>query len=385
MPDLAAVSDILKRATDAGDVPGVIATAATMDGVIYEGAFGRRSLANETPMTLDTVVRIASMTKAITGACAMQLVEQGKLDLDAPIGPLLSDLGRVQVFEGFDATGEPKLRAPKRPITLRHLLTHTSGHVYDTWNAQITAYREKTGIPSTDSGLNAALLTPLMFDPGDKWEYSIGIDWAGKAVEAVSGMKLGQYMKQNIFDPLGMVDTGFTIGEPQRTRLAGIHSRGENGLVPLDRKFPDQPEYEAGGGGLASTVSDYLAFTQMILHGGAFRGARILKPETIALMSQNAMGDLNVRALKAEQPQRSNDVDFIDGMKWGLTFLINPQPMTTGRSANSLAWAGLMNSYYWIDPTRKVTGVFATQILPFCDVKALPLFQQFETAIYKAL
>lgn len=386
MPATDAISTLLKRASDAGDVPGVAATAATKDGgVFYEGAFGKRSLGGAAPMTIDTVVRIASMTKAVTGACAMQLVEQGKLTLDEPIGRLLPDLAGVQVFEGFDDNGEPRLRAPKRPVTLRHLLTHTSGHVYDTWNADITPYREKTGIPATDSGLDAALRTPLLFDPGEDWEYSIGIDWAGKAVEAASGMKLGQYMKQHIFDPLGMTDSGFTVGEDQNARRAAIHARGPDGLAPFERKFPDKPEYEAGGGGLSSTVRDYLKFTQMILHKGEFNGARVLKPETVALMSQNAMGDLNVRALKTAQPMRSRDVDFIDGMKWGLTFLINPQPLDTGRSANSLAWAGLMNSYYWIDPAKGVTGVFATQILPFCDVKALPLFWEFERAVYNAV
>lgn len=337
-------------------------------------------------MTLDTVVRIASMTKAITGACAMQLVEQDKLDLDTPLGPLLPDLGRVQVFEGFDAAGEPNCAGARSGRSrCWYLLTHTSGHVYDTWNAKITPIAEKAGIPSTDSGLNAALLTPLMFDPGDEWEYSIGIDWAGKAVEAVSGLTLGQYMKQNIFDPLGMADTGFAIGEPQRTRLAGIHARGESGLVPLDRKYPDKPEYEAGGGGLASTVSDYLTFTQMILHGGTFRGAQILKPETVALMSQNAMGDLNVRALKAAQRQRSNDVDFIDGMKWGLTFLINPQPMAE-RPLRQFARLGGVDELLLLDrPDAEGDRRIRDDNLPFCDVKALPLFQQFETAIYKAL
>ena len=385
MASTAAISALLKRATEAGEVPGVVAAAATAEGIIYQGAFGRRSLANDQPMTLDTVVRIASMTKAITGTCAMQLVEQGKLDLDAPIAGVLPDLGNVQVLEGYDAAGEPRLRPPKRPVTLRHLLTHTSGHVYDTWNAKITPYREKAGIPGLETGRNAALLTPLMFDPGEDWEYSIGIDWAGKAVEAVSGMTLGRYMTQHIFEPLGMSDTGFQIGDAQRARLATIHARGPDGLAPFDRKYPENPEFEAGGGGLSSTVGDYLTFTQMILHNGAFNGAQILKPETVALMSRNAMGDVNVRALKGVLAWRSNDVDFIDGMKWGLTFLINPRPMATGRSANSLAWAGLMNSYYWIDPTKKVTGVFATQILPFCDVKALPLFEAFERAVYDAI
>lgn len=385
MPKTDAIADVLKNSVEAGDVPGVIAVAADENGVFFEGAFGQRSLGGPTPMSADTIVRIASMTKAVTAACAMQLVEREKLALDEPIGTLLPDLGAVQVFEGFDASGQPRLRAPKRPITLRHLMTHTSGHVYDTWNAHITAYREKAGIPPTDSGLNAALRTPLLFDPGEGWEYSISIDWVGKAVEAVTGMTLGRYMKANIFTPLGMKDSGFTVDQEQQSRRAAIHARIDDGkLEVLDRKFPEKPEFEAGGGGLSSTVGDYIKFTQMILHKGTFGGVRVLAPETVELMSQNAMGDLNVRALKTAQPGRSRDVDFISDMKWGLSFLINPEPLPTGRSANSLAWAGLMNSYYWIDPTRKITGVLATQILPFCDIKALPLFWAFEREVYKA-
>jgi CubicO group peptidase (beta-lactamase class C family) len=385
MVSTAAISELLRRATDTGDVPGVVAAAATREGDIFSGAFGVRSLATGAPMTTDTVVRIASMTKAVTGACAMQLVEQGRLPLDEPLGSLLPELGRAQVLDGFDAGGAPRLRPAKRAPTLRELLTHTSGHVYDTWNDESGRYRAHAGLPTLDSGLNAALETPLAFDPGTRWEYGTGIDWAGKAVEAVSGMKLGRYMQANLFDPLGMADTGFVPGEAQRARQATIHVRAAEGLTPFERTYPANPEYEAGGGGLASTVPDYLKFAKAILHGGAFNGARILKPETVALMGRNAMGDLDTRRMTTAMPLRSNDVDFVAGMKWGLSFLINPAAWPGRRSAHSLAWAGLMNSYYWIDREKGVTGVFATQILPFCDVKALPLFEQFEREVYKAL
>ncbi len=385
MPGFSSVSDLLKRATDAGDVPGVAVSVATPDGVAFEGAFGKRDLASGAAMTIYTVVRIASMTKAITGACAMQLVEQGKLKLDEPIGPLLPELGAVKVLEGYDSDGKPRLREPKRPITLRHLLTHTSGHTYDIWNATIGEYRTKSDTPLLGSGLLSSLSIPLLFDPGEKWEYSISIDWAGRAVEEVSGLKLADYMKQNIFDPLGMPDTGFRIDDGQRNRLASLYLRKLEGLTPFTREPPANPEFDGGGGGLFSTVQDYTKFAQMMLHKGRFNGAQVLKPETVALMSQNAMGDVNVRRLPAIVPTLTNSVDFIDGMKWGLTFLINPQPLATGRSAGSLAWAGLMNSYYWIDPVKKITGVYATQILPFCDVKSLKLFQDFETEVYKAI
>jgi CubicO group peptidase (beta-lactamase class C family) len=315
----------------------------------------------------------------------MQLVEQGKLSLDGDIATVLPELARVQVLDGVDPGGQPSLRAPKRPITLRHLLTHTSGFTYDIWNADMGRHMEATGIPGIISCQNAALTTPLVFDPGDKWEYGISIDWAGKAVEAVSDQTLAQYMTDHILAPLGMTDTAFRIGEAQRQRLARIHARTPDGVISTDMELPQDPEFHMGGGGLYSTVGDYLKFTQMILHGGTFNGARVLRTETAATMTKNAMGDLVCNPMKTAAPDASHDVDFVQGMKWGLSFLINPQALPTGRSANSLAWAGLANSYFWIDPARQVTGVYATQLLPFFDPKAVQTFEAFETAVYRAL
>jgi methyl acetate hydrolase len=380
-----AIAAVLKRAADSGEVPGVAAAAATRDGQIFEDGFGKRDLGSGAPMTADTVVWIASMTKAITSACAMQQVERGKLKLDAPIKEILPELADPKVLEGFDADGAPKTRPARREITLRHLLTHTSGYAYDFWNADILRYMEKTGTPGVISCANVALTLPLVADPGDRWEYGIGIDWAGKAVEAVTGKKLGQTMKDEIFDPLGMKDTGFKIGDPQRQRLAKIHARTPDGLVATDTEIPQEPEFEMGGGGLYGTVGDYLKFAQAFLHGGTFNGAQILKPETVKLMGQNAAGEVRVRPLKTAQPPISNNVDFLEGMQWGLSFLINPEPLPTGRSAGSLAWAGLANSYYWIDPVKGVAGVYATQILPFFDEKSVPTFQAFETEVYRAI
>ena len=385
MFDISRIAAPLRQAVEAGDVPGVVAAAATADGAMFEAAFGTRDLATGAPMTQDTVVWIASMTKAITGACAMQLVERGKLSLDGDLADVLPELGRVQVLEGFDAAGVPRLRAPKRAITLRHLLTHTSGHAYDMWNADIARYMEATGTPGITTCRHAALTLPLMSDPGERWEYGIAIDFAGKAVEAVSGQTLSEYMQDNIFGPLGMTDTGFRIGEAQRRRLAKIHARTPDGLVSTNTEIPQEPEFHMGGGGLYSTVGDYLRFAQMILHGGSFNGGQILRPETVAAMSANAMGELVCNPMKTAAPAVSNDVEFIDGMKWGLSFLINPEALPTGRSAGSLAWAGLANSYYWIDPKRQVAGVYATQVLPFYDAKAVAAFEAFETAVYAAL
>jgi methyl acetate hydrolase len=385
MANTQAITDLLKRATDAGDLPGVVVAAATAEGEIFAGGSGVRDTTSGTPMTADTVVWIASMTKAVTGACAMQLVEQGRLSLDGPIATVLPELGKVQVLEGFAADGSPRLRPARQPITLRHLLTHTSGFVYDIWNPEMGRYLEATGTPGIISCANAALAIPLVFDPGERWDYGIGIDWAGKAVEAVSGQRLGAYMQQNLLQPLGMADTGFKIGPTQRQRLAKVHNRTAEGFVATDIELPQEPDFEMGGGGLYSTAGDYLRFTRMIMNGGTLDGTRVLARETVATMSANAMGDLVCRGLETAAPPFSNDVDFIDGMKWGLSFLINTQPMPTGRAAGSLAWAGLANSYFWIDPVRQVTGVYATQLLPFFDEKAVRLFQDFETAVYRLL
>jgi len=385
MVDTNRIAGPLREAAEAGDIPGVAVAAATASGVIFEAAFGVRDVATGDPMTFDTVVWIASMTKAITATCAMQMVERGKLSLDGDLAAILPELGRAQVLEGFDANGSPRLRQSRQPITLRHLLTHTSGYAYDIWNPDIARYMAATGTTGIISCENAALTLPLAFDPGERWEYGISIDWAGKAVEAISGQALDQYMQHQILQPLGMTDTGFKIGDAQRRRLAKMHARTPDGLVPIDFEIPQEPEFPMGGGGLYSTVGDYLKFAQMILHGGTFNGVQVLRPDTVAAMSKNAMGELVCRPMKTANAASSHDVDFVAGMKWGLSFLINPEPMPTGRSAGSLAWAGLANSYFWIDPARQVAGVYATQVLPFFDPQAVHAFEAFEAAVYQAL
>ncbi|MCG8359922.1 MAG: beta-lactamase family protein [Kiloniellales bacterium] len=382
------IDDVLKAAADEGAVPGVVAAVTDRDGLLYEGGFGERVLGSGTAMSSDTIVWIASMTKAVTGAAAMQLVEQGKLDLNAPAKSVVPHLGEVQVLEGFDDAGKPRTRAPKSDITLRHLLTHTAGFSYEIWNNDIIKYQESTGTPMITTCEDAALTTPLLFDPGTHWDYGINIDWAGKMVEAVSGQRLGDYMKANIFTPLGMDNTAFKITDAMRTRLAKIHQRGDDdSFEALDLEIPQEPEFEMGGGGLYSTVGDYAKFIRMILNEGQGENGRVLKPETVAMMSSNQMGELRVQGLQTAMPPLSNDAEFFPGMPktWGLTFMINDEKAPTGRPAGSLAWAGLANSYYWIDPKNGIGGAYATQILPFVDKKSLPLYFDFEKAVYDNL
>jgi len=362
--------------------------ATTRDGVAYQGAFGRRALPDGAAMTTDTVFWIASMTKAITSTAAMQLVEQGRLALDRPIADVLPELASPQVLVGFDPSGEPRLRPATRPITLRHLLTHTAGFVYDIWNAEMGRYMEVKGIPGIISCQNAALTLPLVFDPGDRWDYGINIDWVGKVVERTSGQSLGDYFAEHLFTPIGMKDTGFKLAQDHRTRLAGMHVRNDDGtFAPTEFEVPQEPEFQMGGGGLYGTASDYLAFQRIFLNDGRAEGRSVLQPETVRLMAANAIGDLNVQMLRTAVPAYSHDAEFFPGMvkKWGLGFMISTEPVAGGRSAGSLAWAGLGNTYFWIDPAKGVAGVILTQLLPFADPQALALLDCFERAVYAAL
>lgn len=388
MQSQAQIDEILRQKSDAREIPGVVAIAASGNDVLYQGAFGKRDLSKPDAMTLDSVFWIASMTKAVTAAGAMQLVEQGKLSLDAPIGDVLPALAKPQVLEGFDGSGEPKLRPAKGAITLRHLMTHTAGFAYNIWNGDCAQYLEKTGTPNVFSCQNVALKTPIMSDPGTRWEYGINIDFVGKAVEAASGKPLDAYLRDHMFAPLGMNDTGFKITDNMRQRLVATHARGEDGsLAPIPFEIEQNPEFHMGGGGLYSSAGDYIKFTQMILNKGRGNTNQVLKPETVALMGQNHIGDLTIGKMTTVAPMYTNDVDLFPDIvkKWGLSFLINTTKTPEGRSAGSLAWAGLANTYFWIDPARDVSGVILMQVLPFVDAKCLEAFAGFERGVYAGL
>src|SRR5437667_10540055 len=197
MPTIASIDKLFSQAVESKAMPGIVAVAARDKETVYEGAFGKRDLGKPAPMTLDSVVWIASMTKAITGTAAMQLVERGKLSLERPASEVVPELAAARVLDGFHAAGKPRLRAPKPPITLRHLLTHTAGFGYEIWDPAIARYQTATGTPGITTCTNAALTTPLMFDLGDRWEYGINIDWVGKVVEAMSGQKLDRYFQEH--------------------------------------------------------------------------------------------------------------------------------------------------------------------------------------------
>jgi methyl acetate hydrolase len=378
---------MLRAATDSGEVPGIVALAATDNGILYEGHFGRRRLRDGPAMTRDTVFRVASMVKLITSVAALQLVEQNKLQLDDPVPEIDPVVSSPKVLEGFDAKGLPRLRPATRPITLRQLLTHTAGFSYRLWDTKAAEYA-KSVERLTPAEKAEVSLSPLMFDPGERWQYGTSIDWVGRIVEFVSGDSLDVYFRKHILDPLDMNDTTFTITPLQQPREASVHRRGPGGsLVAQPREQRSTRSTFSGGGGIYSTGPDYLTLIRTLLLGGSLDGVRILRPETVALMGQNQIGSTEVGVLKTTVPALSNDVNLFPGihLKWGFGHMINMQAVAGGRSAGSLTWGGLFNTYYWIDPGKRVAAVFMTQVLPFADSRTLRLYGQFERGIYALL
>lgn len=372
----------------ATSVPGVVAMATDKNGAIYQGAAGKRNTAESTAMTEDTVFCIFSCTKGITATAVMQLVEQGELDLDAPASNYLPALGDVQVLDGFGSAGKPILRTPRTAITTKHLLLHTAGFAYDFFNEDYLRLTTDHGLPSVITSSKAALQAPLLFDPGTDWHYGINIDWAGQVVEAITGRRLGEVMQTEIFEPLGMSNTGFSMSPDMKSRLAVIHQReADDALTPLaDLILPQEPEVHMGGHGLYSTAGDYLRFIRMLLNDGQGDNGRVLKPETVQMMSANQLDPLKIGALKSVIPSLSNDAEFFPGQpkSWSYSFMVNDEQAPTGRPAGAIGWAGLANLFYWADRENGVGGFWATQILPFADPASFTGYMAFEKAVYDA-
>ena len=374
--------------TSSPRVPGVVAMVTDRHRNIYEGAAGKRRLDQPADMTTDSVFAIFSTTKAITGTAALQLVEEGKLDLDAPAKTYAPDIGKLQVIEGFDDNGEPRLRAPKRDITTRMLMVHSAGLSYDFINHTYNRLAQEKGQPSVITASRAALMTPLLFDPGERWEYGTNMDWCGQIVEAIAGKRLGEVFRTRIFEPLGIEDTTFELTDAMRRRLAGIHARNADGsLTPMDFELPANPEIHMGGHGLYGTIGDYMRFIRMWLNDGAGENGRVLRPETVRMAEKNHLGNNKVTAITGVIPSLANDAEFFPGQSksWALSFMINDEQAPTGRPAGALGWAGLANLFYWIDRQNGFGGFWATQILPFGDPASFIGYMNFETALYDAL
>ncbi|GIQ79341.1 serine hydrolase [Bradyrhizobium sp. RD5-C2] len=369
-------------------VPGVVAMVTDRHRNIYEGAAGKRRLDQAADMTTDSVFAIFSTTKAITGTAVLQLVEEGKLDLDAPAKTYAPDLGKLRVIEGFDDKGEPRLRAPKRDITTRMLMVHSAGLGYDFINHTYNRLAQEKGQPSVITASKASLMTPLLFDPGERWEYGTNLDWCGQIVESIAGRRLGEVFKTRIFEPLGIQDTAFELTDAMRRQLAGIHARNADGsLTPMDFELPANPEIHMGGHGLYGTIGDYMRFIRMWLNDGAGEHGRVLKAETVRMAEKNHLGNNKVTAITGVITSLANDAEFFPGQSksWALSFMINDEQAPTGRPAGALGWAGLANLFYWIDRQNGFGGFWATQILPFGDPTSFVGYINFETSFYEAL
>jgi CubicO group peptidase (beta-lactamase class C family) len=381
------IDQTLRASLTQHQIPACVAMAATSTKTTYSGAFGKRDSASGIDVNADSLFMIASMTKPVTSVAAMQLVEQGKLKLDEPASTYIKELGSLQVLHGFDqATGKTILMPATKPVTLRTLLTHTSGFVYDTWFADMLRWEKETGT-SLPLG-TVAPLTPLMFEPGSRWQYGTSADWSGRLVETVSGLTLEQYFQKNILGPLGMQDTSFIVQPEKFDRMVSEYTRADQGTGPLKenpRTLPQPPKAYNGGGGLYSTAPDYVRFMQMLLRRGkGADGAVILQPKTVNMMATIHTGNLSAGKLKTARPNISSDVDFHPGVKdgFGFGFLINSVAYKGGRSAGSMAWAGIANTYFWIDPRKDVAGVIMMQYLPFADKEAIAVLGDFERAVY---
>jgi CubicO group peptidase (beta-lactamase class C family) len=376
------IDETLRSGIARRKIPAAVGMVATGSKTLYAGAFGKRD-SEGTLAAVDSIFAIASMTKAITTVAAMQLVEQGKVTLEEPVSKYLPQLEKLDVLQGFDAGGKPILRPSRTAITLKHLLTHTSGLCYDTWDERMFRFASlSAGAPASGA------VGPLMFEPGERWQYGQGVDWAGRLVEKISGMSLEDYFQAKILGPLEMRDTSYILPPANFDRLIGRWTRENGELKPNPRTQPAPPKTFNGGGGLYSTAADYARFMQMILRQGrGVNNAAILQPKTVESMEVNQIGTATAGKMHSYRPDYSSDVDIQPGFteKWGLGFLINTTAYTGGRAAGSLAWAGIYNTFYWIDTRSGICCVLLMQFLPFVDQEAVGLLNDFERSVYASL
>lgn len=382
---MAELDSVISSAVAQQDAPFLVAMTGNAQGVTWSGAAGASSPGKAAAAS--TVFRIFSQTKAVGSTAAMIMIERGKLSPDTTVESILPEFGAMKVVDGFGPDG-PKMRAPRVQATLRHLATHTSGLAYEFWNADMPKYLEMTQHPSILSGLNVSLKYPLMFDPGERWAYGIGIDWLGQMVEKVDGRRIDQFCKEEIFDPLKMTDTAFEVEDHMAARLAGVNIRGEDGkFADFALAPPSKPEFYGMGHALYSTAPDYMRFLRMFLNKGTLEGARILSEASVQTMLQNHIGSTPIPYLTSTAPPLTADVDFFPGKRksHSLGFMRFDEDIPGMRRAGSQGWAGVLNSHYWFDPKSNLAGVLMTQSLPFIEPRYAATYEAFERAAYRAL
>jgi methyl acetate hydrolase len=381
-----AIDQVMQAAVDTGAVPNVAAIAADRDGVRYTGSAGPLVIGGSDPVTVDSQFRIMSMTKILTTAAALQLIETGKLDLNAPVDTYCPDFSQLQVLEGFDGD-EPKLRPPATRATVKHLITHTSGLGYWFWSDDLLRWEKVTGTPNVVSGSRAIFGAPLLADPGAAFRYGINTDWLGKVVEAVGGATLDVVIKEGISGPLGMSNTTFLLDDHQRVASTPVHIRGEDGAwTSVGEILNQSPDWWAGGHGLYSTPRDYIRFERALLRGGELDGERILQESTVDAAFSNQIGALDFpAAIPTSDPASTCDFSAGPGFKWGYGLLLNSEDLPGMRRAGSGAWAGLCNTHFWIDRSSGICGSIYSNFLPFATPEALKLYMDFEVALYNSL
>src|SRR5882724_8440549 len=378
-----AIDQVLAAAVAEGDVPNVTAVAADRDGVVYEGAAGPRTVGQDDPISPDSMLRIASMTKMVATVAALQQSERGNLEQDAPVDTYLPEFAELQVLEGVDGD-TLKLRPAGARATVHQLITHTAGLGYWFLSADLVRWLDVTGTPNVTTGSMPAFTAPLVADPGSRFEYGTNTDWLGRVVEVVSGQALDAYLDANVLGPLGMHHTTFLMSEEQRANSVPVHMRGEDGTwVATDIYHNQKPDWWSAGHGLYSTPRDYLAFQRMLLAGGTLGDAQILDSSTVDAAFTNQIGSLDFPAeMPSADPRSSADVNYGPGLKWGLGLLLNTQQRPGMRAVGSGAWAGMFNTHFWVDPSSGVTGAIYTQTLPLLEPRALKVYLEFERALY---
>jgi CubicO group peptidase (beta-lactamase class C family) len=379
------VEDLLEQAVANATIPGAAVAITDAGGATEVATAGTLRIGGDTPVVQDTMFRVMSMTKALASVAALQLIEQGRLELDQTVASVLPGYGELKVLDGFDGD-EPRLREPRQQATIRQLLSHTAGHGYGFLNAKLLRYHEITGHPDPFSGLRANLTVPLVADPGTEWNYGINTDWLGQVVEAVSGQDLAAYLQENLFGPLGMSDTTFAPTEAQRARLMAIHDRTpDGGLAVSAIEAPvAEPEFWPAGHGAYSTAGDYARFMAALLADGELAGTRILRPETVEMAFTDQLGDIPFPAvIPSTLPAISNDVVAAPfAQSWGLGFHLFTEDLPGMRRAGSGDWAGLFNCYYWIDRKSGIAAAYLTQVLPLIDAAIIENALAVEVAIY---
>jgi CubicO group peptidase (beta-lactamase class C family) len=377
----AAIDSYLQQAIDTTHIPGMVAVVVNKDGILYQKAFGLRDTANNESMTTDTIFRLASMTKPVTSMGIMMLVEEGKVDLDAPVSAYLPELDDPQIFTSFNLQDGSYTAAPAQAnYTVRQLLTHTSGLGY-TFTSDILT-KAMTGV----QGARATRL-PLLFEPGTQWHYGESTRVLGEIIEAVSGQELAAFLHARIIDPLHMNDTAYDVPAEKNSRVATVHRSDGTRLVEAPNPAGAITSPHQGDGGLSGTASDYAQFIRLYLNGGSVDGgAQLIKPATLELMGQSGTGDVKVQTMHSTNKLTSEDFPVGAGVDtYALGFQRTEAAAPNMRSVGSLAWAGIFNTEFWIDPQKEIGAILLMQYMPFYDQDAIEVLQGFEQRIYSNL